>query len=122
MKIYIKIVIITNGNITFVLIIYNNAFILNIRYRDKKISGGEKMPNIKSAKKRVKVTSTKHESNIPVKGSMKTAVKKVEKDASVENLKIANKRIDKARNKGIITDNKASRLKSRLAKKVNETK
>ena len=84
--------------------------------------GGEKMPNIKSAKKRVKVTSTKHESNIPGKGSMKTAVKKVEKDASVENLKIANKRIDKARNKGIITDNKASRLKSRLAKKVNETK
>ena len=70
--------------------------------------GGEKMPNIKSAKKRVR--------------SMKTAVKKVEKDASVENLKIANKRIDKARNKGIITDNKASRLKSRLAKKVNETK
>ena len=57
--------------------------------------GGEKMPNIKSAKKRVKVTSTKHESNIPVKGSMKTAVKKVEKDASVENLKIANKRIEK---------------------------
>ena len=45
--------------------------------------GGEKMPNIKSAKKRVKVTSTKHESNIPVKGSMKTAVKKVEKDASM---------------------------------------
>ena len=38
------------------------------------------MPNIKSAKKRVKVTSTKHESNIPVKGSMKTAVKKVEKE------------------------------------------
>ena len=80
------------------------------------------MPNIKSAKKRVKVTSTKHESNIPVNGSMKTAVKKAEKDASVENLKSANKRIDKARNKGIITDNKASRLKSRLAKKVNETK
>ena len=53
--------------------------------------GGEKMPNIKSAKKRVKVTSTKHESNIPVKGSMKTAVKKVEKEATIENLNIANK-------------------------------
>ena len=53
---------------------------------------------------------------------MKKAVKKVEKDASVENLKTANKRIDKACNKGIITSNKASRLKSRLAKKVNETK
>ena len=42
------------------------------------------MPNIKSAKKRVKVTSTKHESNFPVKGSMLTAVRKVEKDASLE--------------------------------------
>ena len=80
------------------------------------------MPNIKSAKKRVKVTSVKHESNIPVKGSMKTAVKKVEKELTQENLKTANKRIDKACNKGIITKNKASRLKSRLTKKVNETK
>ena len=84
--------------------------------------GGEKMPNIKSAKKRVKVTATKHDSNIGPKGAMKTAVKKVEKNATVENLNIANKRIDKACNKGIITSNKASRLKSRLAKKVNETK
>lgn len=87
-----------------------------------KTPGGEKMPNIKSAKKRVKVISSKHEANIGPKGAMKTAVKKVEKDASVENLKTANKRIDKACNKGIITSNKASRLKSRLAKKVNETK
>ena len=80
------------------------------------------MPNIKSAKKRVKVTSVKHESNIPVKGSMKTAVKKTEKDANVENLNTANKRIDKACKKGIITKNKAARLKSRLTKKVNESK
>ena len=80
------------------------------------------MPNIKSAKKRVKVIETKHESNILKKGSMKTAVKKAEKNATVENLNTANKRIDKALNKGIIKKNKASRLKSRLAKKVNETK
>jgi small subunit ribosomal protein S20 len=80
------------------------------------------MPNIKSAKKRVKVTATKHESNIPVKGSMKTAVKKTRKEATVENLNVANKRIDKACNKGIITKNKAARLKSNLSKKVNESK
>lgn len=80
------------------------------------------MPNIKSAKKRVKVTSTKHESNIPVKGSMKTAVKKARNDANEENIKLANKRIDKACNKGIITKNKAARLKSNLSKKVNESK
>ena len=54
------------------------------------------MPNIKSAIKRVKTTATKHEANILKKGSMKTAVKKVEKEATVENLNTANKRIDKA--------------------------
>lgn len=80
------------------------------------------MPNIKSAKKRVKVTATKNESNIPVKGAMKTAVKKTRKEATVENLNTANKRIDKACNKGLITKNKAARLKSNLSKKVNETK
>ena len=80
------------------------------------------MPNIKSAKKRVKVIINKHEANVPVKGSMKTAVKKVEKDATKENLNVANKRIDKAASKGVITKNKAARLKSRLTKKVNETK
>lgn len=80
------------------------------------------MPNIRSAKKRVKVTETKHKANILKKGSMKTAIKKVEKDSTVENLNTANKRIDKALCQGIITKNKASRLKSRLSKKVNETK
>ncbi len=80
------------------------------------------MPNIKSAKKRVKVIEAKHESNIVPKGAMKTAVKKVRKEANTENLNIANKRIDKACNKGIITKNKAARLKSNLSKKVNEAK
>ena len=80
------------------------------------------MPNIKSAKKRVKVIEAKHESNIVPKGAMKTAVKKDRKEANTENLNIANKRIDKACNKGIITKNKAARLKSNLSKKVNEAK
>ena len=77
------------------------------------------MPNIKSAKKRVKVIINKHEANVPVKGSMKTAVKKVEKDATKENLNVANKKIDKAASKGVITKNKAARLKSRLTKMSN---
>ena len=93
-----------------------------INYKKLCAPGGEKMPNIKSAKKRVKVIINKHEANLPVKGSMKTAVKKVEKNATNENLNIANKRIDKAASKGVITKNKAARLKSRLTKKVNETK
>lgn len=80
------------------------------------------MPNIKSAKKRVKVIANKHEANILKKGSMKTAIKKVEKEATAENLQTAFKRIDKALGQGIITKNKAARDKSRLSKKVNKTK
>lgn len=80
------------------------------------------MPNINSAKKRVKVIANKHEANILKKGSMKTAIKKVEKEATVENLQTAYKRIDKALGQGIIKKNKAAREKSRLSKKVNETK
>ena len=80
------------------------------------------MPNIKSAKKRVKVTNAKHEANILKNSAMKTAVKKARKDATVENLNIANKRIDKAVGQGLITKNKAARLKSNISKKVNESK
>ena len=42
--------------------------------------------------------------------------------AAKENLAIAIKRIDKAKSKGVVTPNFASRNKSRLTKKVNEMK
>lgn len=80
------------------------------------------MPNIKSAKKRVKTTATKTMSNAPVKGSMKTAIKKVEKANNEDGknlLQIAIKKIDKALGKGIIKKNTAARKKSSLAKKAN---
>ena len=78
------------------------------------------MPNIKSAKKRVNVIKRQTEENIPVKGSMRTAVKKATKDLSNQALvNDAVKKIDSAVNKGIITKNAAARKKSRLMKKVN---
>jgi small subunit ribosomal protein S20 len=82
------------------------------------------MPNIKSAKKRVKVSARKTESNLKFRGSMKTAIKKVNKTAntSVEDVNDAIKKIDKALKKGIIKKNTAARKKSRLTKKVNKAK
>ena len=80
------------------------------------------MPNMKNAKKAVKTIEKKRIINNNYKASMKTAVKKARKNISEENLNMANKRIDKACNKGIITKNKAARLKSNLSKKLNETK
>ena len=77
------------------------------------------MPNIKSAKKRVNVIKRQSEENIPVRGSMRTAVKKAVKDSSKENVNDAVKKIDNAVSKGVITKNTAARKKSRLMKKVN---
>ena len=78
------------------------------------------MPNIKSAKKRVSVCKRQSEENIPVRGSMRTAVKKASKDLTNKDLiNDAFKKIDNALKKGVIKKNTAARKKSRLKKKVN---
>lgn len=85
------------------------------------------MPNMKNAKKKVKVNAKKKVTNNDYKASMRTAIKNVEKAVlakEVENakdsLKIAIKRIDKAASSGVIVKNTAARYKSRLTKKVNQ--
>lgn len=81
------------------------------------------MPNIKSAKKRVKTDQIKRERNKDQITSMRTAIKKVKVSAKDENKEIAiqklneaNKKIDKAVKSGLIHKNKAARNKSKLAK------
>ena len=87
------------------------------------------MPNIKSAKKRVKIIEKKTLRNNMIKSAYKTAVKKFEeavKAGNVEEAKVlfseATKKIDQACTKGVIKKNTASRKKSNLAKKLNEMK
>jgi len=84
------------------------------------------MANMKNAKKKIKVIAKETERNNNFTASMKTACKNVEravnakdKEKANENLKVAIKRIDKAKSTGVIADNKAARSKSRLTKKVN---
>lgn len=77
------------------------------------------MPNIKSAKKRVKVNGRQANENVTVRGSMRTALKKVTKTNDESSLNEAIKKIDKAVTKGIIKKNTAARKKSRLMKKVS---
>ncbi|MBQ6323691.1 MAG: 30S ribosomal protein S20 [Bacilli bacterium] len=84
------------------------------------------MPNIKSAKKRMRSNAKKAEVNTLVSSSMKTAIKKFEKEvktgekeAASNNLNIALQRIDKAVTSGLVHKNKAARLKSRLTKMKN---
>lgn len=79
------------------------------------------MPNIKSAKKRVKTDAKKKEMNRTAIASMRTAIKKAKlaiksnegKDEAVKN---AIKLIDKNASNGLIHSNKAAREKSRLMK------
>ena len=87
------------------------------------------MPNIKSAKKRVKTDAIKKERNKDKVASMRTAIKIVklaskQGDAKLaeENLKVANKKIDKAVKSGLVHKNKAARDKSKLTKTVNNIK
>ena len=84
------------------------------------------MPNIKSAKKRVKIIEKKTLRNNMIKSAYKTAVKKFEQaieSGNVEEAKVlfseATKKIDQACTKGVIVKNTAARKKSSLSKKLN---
>lgn len=84
------------------------------------------MPNIKSAKKRVKVIEKKTLRNNIIKSAYKTAVKKFEEaiaSGNTEEAKVlfseATKKIDQACTKGVIVKNTAARKKSSLSKKLN---
>lgn len=84
------------------------------------------MPNIKSAKKRVKVIEKKTLRNNMIKSEYKTAIKKFEEAIEAKNMEeakalfsVATKKIDQACSKGVIVKNTASRKKSALSKKLN---
>lgn len=84
------------------------------------------MPNIKSAKKRVKIIEKKTLENNMIKTGYKSAVKKFEEAIAAGNLEEAKvlfseatKKIDQACTKGVIVKNTASRKKSSFSKKLN---
>ncbi|MBR0466844.1 MAG: 30S ribosomal protein S20 [Clostridia bacterium] len=84
------------------------------------------MPNIKSAKKRVKVSNANAEKNKAFRSALKSAVKKAnaaisEKDSgAAEAVKAAVKKIDQATTKGLLHKNNAARKKSSLVSKLNK--
>ena len=84
------------------------------------------MPNIKSAKKRVKIIEKKTLRNNMIKSEYKTVIKKFENALNSGNVEEAEtlfsqatKKIDQACSKGVIVKNTAARKKSNLAKKLN---
>ena len=83
------------------------------------------MPNIKSAKKRVRVIATKTLINKAANSELTTTIKKANaaiesNDANkAEAVRVAVKKIDQAVAKGILHKNAAARKKSQLTKKAN---
>lgn len=85
------------------------------------------MPNIKSAKKRVKVTATKTLRNKMFKSQMKTTIKKFhsavesgDKTAAAEAYKSAVVVVDKAAKRNIIHKNAAAHKKSQFTVALNK--
>lgn len=82
------------------------------------------MPNIQSAKKRVKVSEKKNLRNRMVKSGVKTSIRKFSvalaesADAANTQYVATTSAIDKAVAKGIIHKNAANRKKARLAKMI----
>lgn len=83
------------------------------------------MPNIRSAKKRVRVITKKTLYNKAVRSDLRTAVKKAElaladnSEGKAEAVKSAMIKLDRAVNKGVLHKNTAARKKSQLALKLN---
>ena len=85
------------------------------------------MPNIKSAKKRVKVIEAKTLQNKMFRTQLKTDIKKYQAALAAgdtalaqETYKIAVKKIDQAAARGIIHKNAAARKKSQFTKAINK--
>ncbi len=95
--------------------------ILRLRCFAKEV---KKLPNIKSAIKRVKVNAKKNLRNRMVKSSTKTTVKKFEAAVASDLqqapalLNASFSALDKAAAKGVLHKNAANRKKARLAKKL----
>lgn len=84
------------------------------------------MAQHKSAEKRARVEARRATRNGHSRSRMRTAVKQIrtstDKAKAAEDLKKATKLLDKLAAKGIIHQNKAANLKSRLTKLVNKLK
>lgn len=87
------------------------------------------MPNIKSAKKRLKQSIARHAKNLSTKRSINTECKKLlatvkagDVEKSDAQLRVVAKKVDKAAAKKVIHVNAAARVKSRLSARVKKLK
>jgi small subunit ribosomal protein S20 len=81
------------------------------------------VPNIKSAKKRLKQSRRRREHNKDVKSSIRTVTKRLlqteSQDDAEEMLRQASSMLDRAARRGILPKNAVARRKSRLTRYVS---
>ncbi len=83
------------------------------------------MPNIKSAKKRVKTSERNRDMNVAIKSTMRSAIKAVrlaieagDSTEALAKLPTAFSKIDKATKRKVIHSNAADRYKTRLTARI----
>ena len=80
------------------------------------------MPNVKSAEKRMRTNKIREQRNKAARSRLRTAIKKVRQTESAEGaddaFQQAKSLLDRAARKRLIHPNKAARLKSQLARKL----
>ena len=108
-------------NCKAVVILYH-VLVRQVRHQD--LQEAKEVPNIQSAKKRVKVSEKKNLRNRMVKSGVKTSIRKLNESLAqgAENAGAqyvaTTSAIDKAVAKGIIHKNAANRKKARLARMI----
>lgn len=92
--------------------------------QDKTDQGTGKLPNIKSAKKRVKTNRRDEVRNRAAKSTLKSSIKTLVTmeggDDQKKALRDVQSLVARTKKRGIIHKNKAARVQSRLAKRVNK--
>jgi small subunit ribosomal protein S20 len=82
------------------------------------------MPNIKSAKKRMELSRAANTRNRANRSRIKTAIRRVREAESMElaqeRLQEATALLDRAATKKLMPPNRAARIKSQLARQVNQ--
>jgi small subunit ribosomal protein S20 len=82
------------------------------------------MPNIKSAQKRMELSQKARERNRARRSELRTTVKRVRQattaEEAQERIRQATALLDRAAGKRLIHPNKAARIKSQLARHLNE--
>jgi small subunit ribosomal protein S20 len=82
------------------------------------------MPNIKSAKKRMELSRAANARNRAFRSQIRTAIRRVREaedtDTAQARLRDAVALLDRAATKRLLHPNRTARLKSQLAKRVNE--